>query len=123
MNGSVDWNCANDSSLVSGSAFKYHARASNRTGSFCCLAIPKRKIQERQAHLSEESAIKAPVGGCFQILDFLNLSISITCVYYGEIATGLSGRCCFRLHLPGAHLSLHPQLRKGRDTGKQRGGG
>lgn len=66
MNENIDWHFANGNAL-SGLAFTNHAGPSNRTGTFYCLAIRKRKTQERQAHLSDESAIKPSPLGSFKI--------------------------------------------------------
>lgn len=66
MNENVDWNFANDNHSVSGPALRNHTGPANSIGSFYGLAIRKRKIQERQAHLSDESAIKPLLMGLFQ---------------------------------------------------------
>lgn len=112
MNENVDWNFANSNPLVSGSAFPNHARPSNRTDNFYCLAIRQRKTQERQAHLSDESTVKPLYWILLRSWDYSNLPISFVCVLDGEIATSLSGRSCFGIHPPVASFCLHRSLQK-----------
>lgn len=113
MNENVDWNFANNNLSVSGPAFTNHTGPANSIGSFYGLAIRKRKTQERQAHLSDESTIKPLLWGSFKIL-WKPSHQFCSCVLWGN-SNGPPGEMLLWDLSQWPPLPLHLHLRKGEE--------